>query len=703
MAYLTNKKLISLLICVVVLLAVSFYRSPSDIDQQSVEIESSPPDTLITPPLVKTVIAEKPKPIPPEPQAELKPDATQCEHRWIDQEDVALWKQQKKSAIKVLLADFRDQGVESRVLDKVYIESGIGLLKGRRLFVHFRQQVRRPAFYEVKGEGRGKGEGKRATMDQQRALRLLRDTGDFAGLIQQVADKAFADELFYLGKQGQVTLLSYILEAEPTQPPEVIEDLIERLIDSGISVNYSDLAVVTQLPQLHRLGVPLATMNRLYLSSGLSADKVLSLYAKQTSLALLAISAQNVALANYWIDMGSPLRPDLYYDNGLDKLAKHGAKFSQTDIDSLFEQIALRGFAPAWSKSVGKLKAMVSPPLFNRYAAQMGQKNHSLSGEEDSIAHSIVKLIHHHILTGMVDFPLDAEPQHHCFDQLGQRLTRFAMKRHRGKRKTKADRVALAAAEAVEAAAVKDLIAQAKEQFSSDEDIEDYLAQAQGLRNKEAIAQFRLSQIRKLSEAMKLQISQPTPEERQTMMAAIKLAYDGKWSEAIEAFEQLGGYGHTDEAMTLLLMIALNARSDFDVIVDLLSRGAKFMPNAVDTLVKHDDAALAKQLLPYGLDIHYVEMGESMLARSVQLRSFKILKFLLANGVAPDSDAMGYDALDWALKRFNLNREGLTIVSLLMDAGARIELSHQQIVAKLQAHNMPAYSALIGAYSGLKL
>ncbi|MFT4930089.1 MAG: hypothetical protein ACI8WB_006225, partial [Phenylobacterium sp.] len=141
----------------------------------------------------------------------------------------------------------------------------------------------------------------------------------------------------------------------------------------------------------------------------------------------------------------------------------------------------------------------------------------------------------------------------------------------------------------------------------------------------------------------------------------------------------------------------------FSIIKDLLDNGGQLAPNAINWIIFKNNAELARKLLPYGLDIHFISMGDSTLASSVKRRAPDMLKFLIDNGVKMDSDVVGFDALDFALQQVDLKTEGLIYVSTLIAAGAKIELSHKQIVDSMKVNQMEKYFKLTSTYQKLKL
>ncbi len=612
--------------------------------------------------------------------------AVNCRNTFLAHDEKVQWQHNKKSYIEARLADLQQQGVSENVLDKVAINTSIGLFRGRNLRHSYLNQVKKPPYTEAKV----------VFANPQLQMSLLKQAraGEFVQIAEDITAKVFKPDAYYIGKKGMVFLLSYLLEFNTADPAQ----LIELLIDSGITVTHADLVKVSQL------NIPEATLNRLYLSSDLPADKVLKRFGKYTSLALVALQAKNIELASYWISMDSPLQPDLFYDNGLDVLANNGGGAGQSDIDAIFAQMAAKGLSPYWPTSYKKLKALISPSLFSRYELQMKKGFEPLQLTQLAQAQSIVDQIHRQMLKGMVDFALDSEPQHPCFSRVGRRLTKLAMGSKTKKKVPKRQpQVDLQTEQLAMSEQMATKIAAAKNLFSDDQGVEAHLGEGQGLASKLAVERFRRQQMTELAKTLKDQFTvDPVMQEVDSKMTEIyRLANAGKWNEAVDQLNRLDM--PEQDVATALLMLALNTNPDFAIIKQLLDRGGKLMPNAIGLLIVQDNADLAGKLLPFGLDIHYVAGGYSTLARSVERGALKMFKFLLEQGVEIDSHTPGFDALDIALRQFNIKTTGLTYVSRLITAGANIELSHKQIVDQLKVHDMPAYFSLTSAHNELKL
>ncbi|MCJ8272100.1 MAG: hypothetical protein MJK04_22225, partial [Psychrosphaera sp.] len=297
------------------------------------------------------------------------------------------------------------------------------------------------------------------------------------------------------------------------------------------------------------------------------------------------------------------------------------------------------------------------------------------------------------VLREVVDFELTSVPPHRCFKQLGKELTVYALKVIPSqKQPAKPPKPA----KEVETQSVLDALQTEQEAIA-------YLGDAQSVGNKQAIEQFRKKKQQAMLDKYLKQIENSASEQRlqATIKEIYELAYAGKWREAVTMSAQLEI--EQKEIYSALLMIAISTDADFAIVKSLLGQGGELSPNTISDLIKKNHVELTKALLPYGLDIGYVELDYSVLARSVEYRALDMLKFLISQDVPMDSDYYGFDALDVALKQFDLKKEGLAYVAALIEAGARVELSHQQIVERMSITDMQAYLTLISTYNELKL
>lgn len=617
---------------------------------------------------------------PPAPN--LQNGLNSCHNHYLPNKNLAQWRQTTQASIATFFAGLEQTGTDRVTLEKVAIESGVGLFRGRKLLSGYQKYTPIPRF--------AKDNVHLANYNETLLVKVRLEANDLTGLARDITEGKISPNAFYAGKDSLVFLLSYVLESQTDNQVNVIENLV----DSGIKVFYSDLETLSQL------NIPQATVDKLVKASDLQVNQVLKRFGRYTSLALLAIEAKNPTLANYWIAMGSPVKPDLFFDNAMDKLAKNGSTMDKTELDILFEQLAKQGLTPYWPANIDKLKEMITPQLLNKFDINKITTT-ELSKSQLNEIDTIVNRLHTKLLNKVVDFDVNSHNKHPCFDQLGLRSTKYAMSykpkpKERAKKRPNPNKRSINPVSA-------NRIAKAKELFGDDQQIEEHLGKGQGAEGKQDVNQFRRMKLTELVASSKLNSpSKPAaPVDQQKMDEIIQLANEGKWQEAVAKLERLEI--PEDEIATILLSIALYAQVDFSIMMDLLSKGASLPSNTLKWLIVKDNVALAKQLLPYGLDLNYTFMGDSSLAMSVKRRAIGMLNFLIENGVPIDSYSAGFDALDHALRQFDLNKGGVSYIDTLIKAGAKIELSHKQTVDSMRLINMVAYFKLTSTWPDFKM
>lgn len=602
-----------------------------------------------------------------------------CRATFTNKDEKTAWQQSKRVYIKSLLTDLTNQGVEGAILDQVAVDSGIGLYRGRIFRADALATIddsMKPPFYD--------GEAFRATTVEQNLVDLKLDTGDYDGLFKAIYDQVLRPNAFYLGKTDVSFLLGHILDRNLTDA----EHVIGKLLDANIYVGYADLVSATTLNRSVNF------INALFESSVLQADMTLKRFGQYRSLALIALESGNVELIHYWIAKGSPLQSDLFDDNALDMLTYYGAQFNQSDRDDLFASAIHQAIGTKWPTTVEQLKKIISPSLFNQHEDKLrrGAQGVIISAQ----AQSIIRKMYQNILDGRVSFDLSKQPAHLCFSELGRTLTELALE-------TKPQDPVDAVPQLTKPVMSDTLISEAEDLFEDGQLVVAHLAKEQGLESKRLVDKYKRRKIALKSKARVKQIkSNPEQEKTQKIMLDMfALAKAGKWNEALALFDQLAI--PKEKSIDLLLMIALETNTQFEIIKDLLDKGAKLMPNAISRMIVNNNVQLAERLLPYGLDIHYVEIDQSPLARSVQNHALKMLKFLIKQGVAMDSHSYNFDALDIALRQFNLQKNGMSYVTALINAGASVELSHKQIVSQMSVNNMEAFLKLTRHFPEFRL
>ncbi len=610
-----------------------------------------------------------------QPKTELSPNA--CREYFRTKSTTVQWQQIRKAYLKKAILEWEQEGIESVVMDRVFIDSGIGLFNGRTMLLQNQSDYHLPTY--------SLGKGHLATGSEQLVLKSRLAQGNTTELPIDIERELISTDAYYATQNGPAYLIEYLIEAQQLSP-----ELLEKLVDAGVLVSYSDLASLTQA------GFPREVLHQAYLASGLSAEKILKSFGHMTTLSLIAIEAKNIDLAIYWTTMGSPAKPDLFYNNAIDELAIRFENASSAQVDQLFKQLADKGLQPYWPQSIDKLSRTLSPLVWQNYQQSIAVDNDPLSMTQKKKSNSLTKIIHHHILQDSVNFDLQLEPPHHCFDALGRRLTKFAL---HGKFKRKPSTVE---PQISQKSLADSMIEEAKSIYSNDKQIEDFLGKGQTIENKEIVTRYRrqkLNEMRHTVDSPPSIESVPT-ELRKSLQDIFEMAHKGRWQEVEELLNELEL--PNEDSLNALLQIALYGNADFPIIKELLVQGAKLPSNAINWLITKNNALLAKQLLPYGLNTDYQLLGDSVLALCVKHHAPDMLALLLNSGVYLDSDSAGFDALDYALAQVDESAASQHYIALLLGAGATVEASHRQVVDAMKDKKIVLYSILIGKFPALQ-
>ena len=209
-------------------------------------------------------------------------------------------------------------------------------------------------------------------------------------------------------------------------------------------------------------------------------------------------------------------------------------------------------------------------------------------------------------------------------------------------------------------------------------------------------------------------IRQLEPAPARIIEAVSEAISEGRWDDAMSLADQLALDSLYDE----LLFGALFFGAPMDVIEALIDRiGGALPERAILTLAAAPNEralAVAKALgQHYDLDLHFVdERGRNAVSEAVslfwdtQLNSVVVdenvarwLTFLADNSVAMKPDGGGMDPLDIVLlemlQRPATNRAGVRVARFLIDHGAPVGASHQDLVEEIALADWDGYRRLM--------
>lgn len=604
------------------------------------------------------------------------PDNSSIDHdcqSYVDTELQTIeWKKNKYKAISEIFSELSLQQVSSIVQDKIAMESGVGLIQGRKFRNEFKGVRKMPRFHDEDAE--------LAKVEEISLVNKLIKAEDYSSLNDYIIEGKLKSNTFYPTISHTKFLLSYIIDLVDGEKVEVIDKLIDKLIDNSVPVTYSDLVYITEL------NIPKETLEKVYQSSDLKATKVFEKFKRHLSLALIAIKNGNQDMFYFWASKGSPLRPDPFGPNALDYLVRFGSKFDQNTRDDLFQYIVSIKIAPFFSKSSSQLKEIISPSVYNKHKNQLQRTAINLNKKQQDTINTSVLNIYKTVLTNIINVSIEELQEKMCFITLGNIKTKYVMTPLTSIKKSS-------------------IVKKKNEKNLKNEEnslkTNDSIDSSQSLDYKQTLLKNKLSIIKdSLDEYEELNREAPNNLVQKTVREVYELARKGMWDEAINLLVQLDV--DDEYVMTTLLMLAIDTDASMEIIDNFINKGGKLLSPTIVRLISKNNISLAQKLLPYGLNIHQIDpLGYSTLAQSVKYGNLEFLTFLINNGVPIDSHFEGVDALDIALQKFRGQRTQLLIISSLLSAGAIIEQSHKDLINEIKNNNFDIYMSLISTHPTL--
>lgn len=593
----------------------------------------------------------------------------ECKPYLIPNGKTEKWKSERKHEIFSFLYHHKDLNQYLNLLSEASIKSGIGIFHARRVWEGFKGENRVPPYHQESAI--------LASAEEIILVKNIAKNKDYSKLNEYIINGTINESHYFPTLNHTQFLFSYIISHIINGDSNELSLVIDKLIDSGVNITYSDLVYLV------KNNVSKELIEKVYIASHLDPKKVLKRFGFHTSFTLLALKLGNENLIDFWVKEGSPLVPDLYSPNALDYLAKYGKQYDQKVRNSLFKKIISLEALPFFEKNYAELEKIISPSVFKPFKDRKRTKKPELTQEEEKKIDSYVVLIHEISLTKIVNEKIEKIKNAGCFSSLGYEMTRYIMT----PRKNSLDKNSLDKISDVEK----------KQMTNIYKDLEK--GQLGSLSIKQKLLQDKLDRINKLkNEPNFSEISSSDKLTQQTLADVFRLAKEGLWEEAIRLLEQLNI--EQESIMTTLLILAINTNADIDVIIDFINKGGE-LPNAtINRLIYQQNIKLAKKLLPYGLELNYIDpLGFSALAQAAKYNSLTFLSFLLDNGVEIDSYNEGFDALDIVLQNYKDNPIWLTMVSYLLAAGAIIESSHKELAQSIKKDDIDAYMKLINQSS----
>lgn len=564
-------------------------------------------------------------------------------------DDTNHWQQQAKIQLTQLFDNFSTLGVDETTMDWAARKSGIGVVNGREL--------RNMANASALPSEADHDAHIMTKQSQQRFLRHLA-RADFTALLDDYQQGRIEKSGYFSSRYGNLSAIGHLIYALKNN----LEEVLPAFIDANVMVNRHDVLIATEL------GVAKSILLKLITASNIAPETIFHSHQRHRSYTTAAVLKGRPELVDFWLSMGSPATPDPVQENALDLLARQSGNSANETQQAIFEHLMRHNVGPSHDKTVEQLNRALPKALFAAYKKRLSVTMRSIP----STAHQrqideLVITIHQQLLkTHLATLGSDV-PQNPCFTATGNSLARLAT----------AQTPAATGTKDIDYRPAKQRLAAVKAEYGDPHTIIAVLGETGDIDDKYAIALFR-------------------SEQSFIQRRKDKTRQNNGGEENSKPSDQA--------QLDKLLQSRLNGNPKVEQITELLERGAHFAQDAILTLIRRKNSELAEQLLDYDLELNYLSMsGHNALYYAVSYRDPKMLAFLLRHNVPLRTSGYGLDALDQALAQFTGSEIEMQLVTILLDNGAVIALSHQQKTRTLQREDPIAHQILVSTHPQLSV
>ena len=189
-------------------------------------------------------------------------------------------------------------------------------------------------------------------------------------------------------------------------------------------------------------------------------------------------------------------------------------------------------------------------------------------------------------------------------------------------------------------------------------------------------------------------------KEEQESINLIELAENGQWEKVLA---ELSENEYSTDVIDFIMVYAVDQRKSIDLLLQLHSFSGSFSTGFMHAVVKRNDINLARTLVSNGLDFRQSNnLGSNAIYTAVLHRKMAMLKYLIDEGITVKPHNFGMDPLDIALRNLEKAPAGVNFISILIDAGAPIELSHKEKTFEYSLDDLELYLKLISTFPMLK-
>ncbi|WDE05240.1 hypothetical protein SG34_028790 [Thalassomonas viridans] len=236
-----------------------------------------------------------------------------------------------------------------------------------------------------------------------------------------------------------------------------------------------------------------------------------------------------------------------------------------------------------------------------------------------------------------------------------------------------------------------DIVVMSSGQFSSESDFNIEQKELYLKRLKDELKKQALENRKQVTEQS---LSADEMEKMTAQMTGLfKTAANHEWDNFVETITPLEDID--PKVLDLALLQAITNNAPFEIIEQLLNKGAQFSPGIIHSLALKNNVKLTKRLLPLGLNLHEIDhLGRNAVSYTLMaFQSREMFNFLLTHGVSVKPSRYGPDPLDASLK-YSVKNDAVYYVQKLIGYGAPIEKSHYQLVDQIKHNNVLVYNQL---------
>lgn len=563
--------------------------------------------------------------------------------------------------------------IDHRLADFILYTAEVEIIKGRKTFGLMQAlDTDKPKYYL--------GAAERASNQNEKSILTWIINGNVEALVNSIYESDIISDEYYRYKGKSVFIIELILLSNVSHKEEVIR----KLLSAGIEPNFSDFIAAI------KKGTSVELINEMVTASNIDPRKELNHNFHLRSLVTYAIYEQKYELFKYLIKEGSPAEPDLYVENSLDLLSFRNNKFTQSQLDDIYVTLINYGVYPNKESSYSRLTKVLSDTTLQNHPLP---KRDILYGVEVDALKERERELYLKIMEELDRLKTYELSNSDCFRDYGRELVKSFVDSQIEPVKSLNYQLTSANLD------LDKRVVEASRFVSNERELLNYLGGNQTLFDKKVVDYYlRKKAVIELDSAIKNASLDPAiPRLQDELEEVYKLAKNGEWNKARALLATLDI--DKKEALSTLLMFALNLRAESRIARELLEDGAYFESALIYAVINTGDVSLAQVFYEYGLDINYIDPSHNTpIILAAKLQKFDMMKWLVSKGSKVNSDNLGFDAMDVVLSSNMDMRRKTSFLTLLINNGALVETSHKQIVNGLFNSNLQEYYHIVNKF-----